>query len=122
MRLYANLKNVNFSYSVDCVYFETEDGVSICLDFDEHDYYKPSAYVSSFRLKSASVSIDGEESQISDNDVELFRMLKKSKLSELVVYADGIQQSKCRRIKVQTLKIETPNGELFFKTNKCIVV
>lgn len=122
MRLYATLLNVGFKYSVDGVGFSTPDGTDIFLDFDEHDYYKPSTYVSSFRLKSASVSIDGEESQISDNDVELFRMLKKSKLSELVVYADGVQQSKCRRIKVQALKIETPNGELFFKTNKCIVV
>ena len=122
MRMYVNLKNVNFSYNIDYVGFETKDGVSICLDFEEHDYYKPSVYTSSIRLKSASVSIDGEESLISDNDVELFKMLKKSELCELVVYAEGVQQSKCRRIKVQTLKIETPNGELFFKTNKCIVV
>lgn len=121
MRLYATLLNVDFKYSVDGVQFETEDGMDIFLDFDEHDYANLSEYKSCFRLKSASVSIDGEESLMSDNDLELFNLLKKSKLTELVIYSEGIDFKKCKKVKVENLKIETPNGELFFKTNKCRV-
>lgn len=122
MRLYATLLNVGFKYSVDGVQFETKDGMDIFLDFDEQDYFKPSEYRSCFRLKSASVSIDGEESLMSDNDLELYNMLKDSKLTELVLYCEDEDYDKLRKVKVKSLKIETPNGELFFKTNKCRVL
>lgn len=121
MRLYATLLNVDFKYSVDGVGFVTSDGTDIFLDFDEQDYFKPSEYRSCFRLKSASVSIDGEESLMSDNDLELYNMLKDSKLDEVIIYSEGIDFKKCKKVKVENLKIETPNGELFFKTNKCRV-
>lgn len=121
MRAYASLKNIEFNYSVDGIGFEMPDGTSIFLDFDEHDYFKPSEYKSCFRLKSACVSIDGEESVMSDNDIELFEMLKKSKLEEVIIYSHNVKFERYGKVKVQTLKIETPNGELFFKTNKCKV-
>ncbi len=122
MRLYATLLNVGFKYSVDGVGFSTPSGTDIFLDFDEQDYFKPSEYRSCFRLKSASVSIDGEESLMSDNDLELYNMLKDSKLTELVLYCEDGDYDKLRKVKVKSLKIETPNGELFFKTNKCRVL
>ena len=122
MRLYATLLNVGFKYSVDGVGFSTPSGTDIFLDFDEQDYFKPSEYRSCFRLKSASVSIDGEESLMSDNDLELYNMLKDSKLTELVLYCEEGDYDKLRKVKVKSLKIETPNGELFFKTNKCRVL
>ena len=122
MRLYATLLNVGFKYSVDGVGFSTPSCTDIFLDFDEQDYFKPSEYRSCFRLKSASVSIDGEESLMSDNDLELYNMLKDSKLTELVLYCEDGDYDKLRKVKVKSLKIETPNGELFFKTNKCRVL
>lgn len=122
MRVYGSLRNIKFNYNVDGVGFVTSDGTDIFLDFDEQDYFKPSEYRSCFRLKSASVSIDGEESTILDNDLELYNMLKDSKLTELVLYCEDEDYDKLRKVKVENLKIETPNGELFFKTNKCKVL
>lgn len=122
MRMYGSLRNIEFNYNVDGVGFVTSDGTDIFLDFDEQDYFKPSEYRSCFRLKSASVSIDGEESTILDNDLELYNMLKDSKLEELIIYSENIDLEKYAKVKVENLKIETPNGELFFKTNKCKVL
>lgn len=122
MRVYGSLRNIKFNYNVDGVGFSTPDGTDIFLDFDEQDYFKPNEYRSCFRLKSASVSIDGEESLMSDNDLELYNMLKDSKLTELVLYCGDGDYDKLRKVKVKSLKIETPNGELFFKTNKCRVL
>lgn len=122
MRCYTTLRNVKEDFTIDGIRFATPDGTDVFLDFSEHDWYKPSEYKSCVRMKSAMVQIDGDDAGIEDNDEVLFGMLKTAKLEEVVLYSERMNRKQIKKIKVGYLKIETPNGELFFKTNKCHVV
>lgn len=115
------IRNMKEKFTIDGIQFETPNGEDIFLDFCSQEFSKVSDYMTYFKLKEAVIQIDGEHSDLSDNSVELFNLLKHSKLKEVVVYSDEVDFKEFKKCRVDLLQIQTPNGCCFFKTNKCLV-
>lgn len=120
MRVYGDIETnlskleiKGFGYSVDSLLFESEDGQSFNIDFEEGDYgIKPEGLLF-FRLKSLGITFNHDwtdlkldEGKDLEHSVELF---KKSKLKslELYIYVDEyVKQDEIEKLKFENISIE----------------
>lgn len=131
MRVFGTFKNANrvlkdnnFSVVIDGIQLELKKdlggdlckGIDIFLDFDEADY-GDDGNLRTFRLKGASIMVDGNETEINDNSRLSYEIVRNSKLTEIIV--QGTYEEDMKDLKVLgSLNFLMGGKEVHLKSNK----
>lgn len=120
MRVYGdintNLKELeikDFNYSIDSLLFETEDGQTFNIDFEEGDYGVSPEGLLYFRLKSLGITFDNDwvglkldKGKDLEHSSELFKKCKLISLEAYVYVDESVAQETLDKLKFTYTSIE----------------
>lgn len=117
----------DIGYSVDGLMFETKEGETFDIDFEEGDYALEESYIS-FRLKSLGISfeegwdkLEGRTGGIDfENDYHFFRQAVLRSINVYVPEHPKVTDEFLSKLKFKVLEcyLQLAGGEVYYKPNK----